>query len=292
MSTADSAAVTPPNSSCSSTRAPASSAAGSSPGRQRTACGGGRHDRLGGGRLGLLAAQDAEHAPDVRERLAGAGGDGGERLPRGGTVALVEQARHLAGLAGDRREASGGGRLEVGGDPHPLLLGGRGRIAPARPLEPLGLVRELSPEQVLTARPAADQQREQGDDEGQRGLGRGVDRRVETDARTGQCGGGDDRGDDAVVAAGAVERHDEHHQRDDRVPVEQVGERCLREERERDGRQREQRLRPAPGQGERAERDGERAHEPAVVRAEQHLHQARHDEAHCQQEIAPHPHGT
>ena len=104
--------------------------------------------------------------------------------------------------------------------------------------------------------------------------------------------GGGDRGDEAVVATGAVERHDEHHQRDDGVPVEQVGERYLREECERDGRQREERLRPAPSQRKRAEQYRERAHEPAVVRPEQHFHQARHDEAHCQQEIAPHPHGT
>ena len=147
MSTADSAAVTPAEFELQLDQGARQQRGRQQPGRQRTACGGGRREWLGGGRRGLLAAQDAEHAPDVGERLAGAGGDGGKRLPRGGTVALLEQARHVAGLAGDRREASGGGRLEVGGDPHPLLLGGRGRIAAARPLKPRGLVRELSPEQ-------------------------------------------------------------------------------------------------------------------------------------------------
>ena len=98
------------------------------------------------GRLGV-AAQHAEHAPHVGERLAGRAGDPLQQLARPRMLARVDPAPQLLRVADDRSQSAGRRGLEVERDAHALLLGGEAggdlalALAPVRPRLELALQR-------------------------------------------------------------------------------------------------------------------------------------------------------
>ncbi len=170
----------------------------------------------GGRRHRLVAAQDPEHAPHVGERLARRRGDRGERLA-GAVRVAADQPVELSGLAHDRAEPARDRGLQVGRDPHPLLVGRLPRVPLAVALEPVRALAVLVLEQRLPARPAADEQRQRGGDQRHRRVGEVAGVRVEPDPRAddrdhGRRGDGE-RARRADVPPGRVQRD---HERDER----------------------------------------------------------------------------
>jgi hypothetical protein len=242
-------------------------------------------------RLLAVAPEDPQHATDVGERLARCIRDalqeraGGARLLRRDVRAeRRRQAHHVVESRGDRR-------LEVGGDPHALLLRRMARVAGPGPLALFGLALELALQPRLAGEPAARQQRDAHADGSEQRLRRPVDGRVEPDAdgrerRRRQPRGGERPGT-RRVPAGGVQR--DHH-RDERrrgLRDEEVAERALQQQHDRDRGEGEQRRAPPPRERDGRQRQRERAHEPVVGRTEHRFQHAGGGQARREQEVHP-----
>ena len=202
-----------------------------------------------------LAPEHAEHAPHVRERVAGGAGDARELRLRRGVLPGAQGPGQQPRPAHDRAQAVRHRRLEVRGDAGALLVRGVPRGLRALAQQPLGLRLELALQHRLAAHPATDEQGARHRHDGQDRVGGTLDRRVEHDARR---GGGGDRGRGAGegmraadMAAGAVEGQDERRDRRDRVADQEPVERPPA----RGARRRSRRAAPAaPGAATRAAR--------------------------------------
>jgi hypothetical protein len=239
-----------------------------------------------------VVTQDAEHAPHVGESLARVGGDLREQPARGRVLADRQQALQLLRLAHDQAQDVGNRRVQVGGDPHPLLLGGVERVALALALEALRLFPELVLQQHLAADPAPDEQRHRDRDRRQDHVCGALHRRVEGGAR-----GDEDRHRDhgpgetprsGDVTTGRVEREHEDRKRSHRVADEEAVQRGLDQQHARDREEgREGRAVP-PGQRRRGDGQRQRAHELAAVAGrEQDLELPRDGQRRCHEEVAP-----
>jgi hypothetical protein len=196
-------------------------------------------------------------------------------------VAGAKAVGQGVGAAHDVLQATGDRGLQVAGDPHPLLLGRLAHVALAVAREALRALREPALQERLPTDPAADEQRQRhGHEREQRVPGRlrsGVGRHARGRGHDGCQRRGRERGAAVDVAAGRVEGDGERDERRQGLADEEAAERHLRDQRDRDGRERQQRDDAPPHERQRRDGDGHGADGPAAVatRPREHLEQAR-----------------